>query len=167
MKRNRYEKKRQVPTAVEVDKLYRACEEAYEAAMFEKPSEKEKWAALYADFNGVAADAMGVKEGRTFRAKSYDITWRYTDGAYEVDCRGGDKCRFRIIRSGRGFVTIRGVDGKSVTNAAEEVVEVLLALNGFKRFFYYESDGGLWELCHDGKRFTAFQEASMYQGECG
>lgn len=167
MKRNRYEKKRQVPTAVEVDKLYRACEEAYEAAMFEKPSEKEKWAALYADFNGVAADAMGVKEGRTFRAKSYDITWRYTDGAYEVDCRGGDKCRFRIIRSGRGFVTIRGVDGKSVTNAAEEVVEVLLALRGFVRIFYYDTAGLFDELCHNGRFFTQFLDASAYRGDCG
>lgn len=118
------------------------------------------------------AKMLAEKEQRA-QQKTLPPVWYIRNGIYEVRSRYvtasgyGVPCKFSVVAGGRGFLTIREEGGKSISNAAEEVVEVLLALNGFKRFFYYESDGGLWELCHDGKRFTAFQVASMYQGECG
>lgn len=114
------------------------------------------------------AKMLAEKEQRA-QQKTLPPVWYIRNGIYEVRSRSGYgvPCKFSVVAGGRGFLTIREEGGKSISNAAEEVVEVLLALNGFKRFFYYESDGGLWELCHDGKRFTAFQVASMYQGECG
>jgi hypothetical protein len=49
---------------------------------------------------------------------------------------------------------------KSVTNDAEGVVRDLLFVGLLKpnqRLFYYDSDGQLDELCHDGERFTGFK----------
>ncbi len=45
---------------------------------------------------------------------------------------------------------------KSVTNDAEAVVQELLAEFGNRRFLYYDSDGDLGELVHNGKYFVTF-----------
>lgn len=152
MKDRRYEGKRRVKAKASLEfEAYVTAEEAIAKMTEQLLAEKEQRA----------------------QQKTLPPVWYIRNGIYEVRSRYvtasgyGVPCKFSVVAGGRGFLTIREEGGKSISNAAEEVVEVLLALNGFKRFFYYESDGGLWELCHDGKRFTAFQEASMYQGECG
>ena len=45
----------------------------------------------------------------------------------------------------------------SVTNDAENVVESFLEMYGPEmKFFYYDTENELTELCHDGKVFTGF-----------
>lgn len=62
----------------------------------------------------------------------------------------------------------------SVTNDAEAVVQTLLRVMVYLgeqppgRIFYYDSDGHLSELGHDGAQFTRFEPApdGMVHGEC-
>lgn len=47
----------------------------------------------------------------------------------------------------------------SVTNAAEEVIQDLIAnglLSPGKRVYYTDTDGNIDELCHNGVAFTGF-----------
>ena len=70
---------------------------------------------------------------------------------------------YEVVESTPTALTIRDV-GKwdqhpTVTNDAEAVVGSLLRLGRLKpgmRLFYYDSDGRLDELVHDGAAFTGF-----------
>jgi hypothetical protein len=62
-----------------------------------------------------------------------------------------------------GVVVIEDVSrdegGRSITNGAELVIEDLLRrgqLQAKDRLFYYDSDGQLHQLLHDGFRFLGF-----------
>lgn len=53
----------------------------------------------------------------------------------------------------------RDTGGPSITNDAEAVVRFLIArgkLTPRMRLFYYDTDGQLDELLHDGTKFTGF-----------
>lgn len=64
---------------------------------------------------------------------------------------------YRVIQSSP-TIMIEDLDGPlSVTNDAEAVVEKLLERYGDKRIFYYDTQGELSELTHDGERFTGFK----------
>lgn len=45
----------------------------------------------------------------------------------------------------------------TVTNDAEAVVEYILKLYPHKRIFYYDTEGMLDELMHDGEQFRGFK----------
>lgn len=44
----------------------------------------------------------------------------------------------------------------TITNDAEQVVEETHQVTGNRRLLYYDSDGELTELVHDGPRFVRF-----------
>lgn len=57
----------------------------------------------------------------------------------------------------QNWITLRDQDGRvSVTNDAEAVVEEVLAQIGNRRIRYYDTQGDLGELIHDGRQFTGF-----------
>ena len=93
--------------------------------------------------------------------------WSIDRGVYKVESGWTFPCYFRIEKAGRGFVTLRGTGGMTITNAADEVVEAILSICGFVRIFYYDTDGRFDELVHNGKVFTQFVSADGYREECG
>ncbi len=73
---------------------------------------------------------------------------------------GMNSAKFEVVRSDNGTVVLRDVGPWSkhptVTNDAEQVVESLGNWVGSRRLLYYDSDGELTELKHEGTRFTGF-----------
>lgn len=71
------------------------------------------------------------------------------------------RAAFTILDVDAERVTIRDEanieETMTVTNDAEAVVEHLLLRYPGRRIFYYDTDGHLDELAHDGVRFTKFQ----------
>lgn len=67
------------------------------------------------------------------------------------------RASYSVVGQTPEVVTIRDENGRvSVTNDAEAVVEDVLLYYGNKRIHYYDSDGNLDQLCHDGQQFTGF-----------
>ena len=71
------------------------------------------------------------------------------------------RAKFRVVDEFPTRVTI--IDGAnyygsmSITNDAEAVTEYLIKEYGpEKKFFYWDTEGELTELLHDGKVFTGF-----------
>lgn len=78
------------------------------------------------------------------------------------------KAAFSIIDIEPHWITISdkiGAGKMSITNDAEAVVEHLLRRHPGKRIFYYDSDGYLDELAHDGVRFTGFKAGPNSRGK--
>ena len=50
----------------------------------------------------------------------------------------------------------------TITNAAEHVIEDMqrIFIIGNRRLFYFDSEGELTELCHEGERFIRFAPVS-------
>jgi len=73
---------------------------------------------------------------------------------------GMNSAKFEVVRSDNETVVLRDVGPWSkhptVTNDAEQVVESLGNWVGNRRLLYYDSDGELTELRHDGTKFTGF-----------
>ncbi len=73
---------------------------------------------------------------------------------------GMNEAAFEVVREDAETFVIRDVGPWSshptVTNDAEQVVERLAARVGGRRLLYYDSDGELTELRHEGPRFTGF-----------
>lgn len=76
---------------------------------------------------------------------------------------GNIRTHYDVVRVTRDFVFItdetvkRG--GRSVTNAAEQVVADLLAKHPGRRIVYRDTDGTWDELVHDGTKFATFAPA--------
>jgi hypothetical protein len=73
---------------------------------------------------------------------------------------GMNAANFEVVRSDNSVVVIRDLGPwtkhPTVTNDAEQVVAGLGSwLNG-RRLLYYDSEGELGELKHEGTRFTGF-----------
>ena len=69
------------------------------------------------------------------------------------------RSRFETVKTDDDAITIRDLNGPvSVTNDAEEVVACFYRAHmENRRLYYYDSDGALDELLHDGKgRFLGF-----------
>jgi hypothetical protein len=73
------------------------------------------------------------------------------------------RVNYEVVQRSPQAVVIRDVGPWSrymtVTNAAEDVVMELLGTKVLlpgARLFYYDTDGVLDELCHDGRAFTGF-----------
>jgi hypothetical protein len=73
-------------------------------------------------------------------------------------------CAFEKVREAEDHIIIRDLANedsswKSVTNGAEEVVAALIREEGCanKRIYYYDTEGRLDELAHDGQSFTGFK----------
>ncbi len=72
------------------------------------------------------------------------------------------KCNYVIEKSEPNLLIIRDIgpwsEYMSVTNGAERVVEELhdRGLLGNKQLLYYDSEGQLDELKHNGRNFTGF-----------
>jgi hypothetical protein len=70
---------------------------------------------------------------------------------------------YKIVKSTAAFVLVRDVGPHdvfaTVTNAAEDVVQELWVggLLGDLRLFYFDTDGNLDEIVHDGPMFIAFR----------
>lgn len=75
--------------------------------------------------------------------------------------QGRITCDFTIRLADDSFVAITDEcdthGGRSVTNAAEEVVAFLLPLYPGRRIIYRDTEGRWDELAHDGKKFTGFK----------
>jgi hypothetical protein len=73
---------------------------------------------------------------------------------------GMNSAKFEVVRSDNETVVLRDVgpwsEHPTVTNDAEQVVESLGRWVGNRRLLYYDSDGELTELKHEGARFTGF-----------
>lgn len=71
------------------------------------------------------------------------------------------RCNYTIVGIEADRMTIRddNIGGMSVTNDAEAVVRDLFERGtlGTRRLFYYDSEGQLDELAHDGAKFTGFK----------
>lgn len=72
---------------------------------------------------------------------------------------GMNGARYEIVSDGKMLV-LRDVgpwsEHPTVTNDAEQVVEELAARVGGRRLLYYDSDGELTEIRHDGAKFIGF-----------
>lgn len=74
------------------------------------------------------------------------------------------RAEYAIVSCADELITLEDLHGpKSVTNDAERVVADILRWKGgftksgsLRRIHYYDSDGRLDELVHDGYRFTGF-----------
>lgn len=73
---------------------------------------------------------------------------------------GMNEAAFEVVEEDAGKVVLRDVGPWSshptVTNDAEQVVERMAPRVGSRRLLYYDSEGELTELKHDGPRFTGF-----------
>lgn len=73
---------------------------------------------------------------------------------------GMNAANFEVVRSDNSTVVIRDLGPwnrhPTVTNDAEQVVEGLGNWLGSRRLLYYDSEGELGELRHDGPRFVGF-----------
>jgi len=70
------------------------------------------------------------------------------------------RCSFETVKTTEGMLVIRDADGMtSVTNQADQVVRHFNDLGmGVRRLYYYDTDGKLDELEHDGKgKFLGFK----------
>lgn len=68
----------------------------------------------------------------------------------------GPDYEVRAITDDSIFIRDLDLGGMSVTNAAEEVVQQLLATYGNKKIVYQDTEGQWDELIHDGIQFTDF-----------
>jgi len=70
------------------------------------------------------------------------------------------KANYRVVRHDAAQVVLRDVGPWSchptITNDAEQVVEEVAQWLGDRRLLYYDSDGELTELRHDGPKFIGF-----------
>lgn len=73
---------------------------------------------------------------------------------------GMNEAAFEVVEEDAGKVVLRDIGPWSkhptITNDAEQVVEKMHARVGDRRLLYYDSDGELTELRHEGPRFTGF-----------
>ena len=73
---------------------------------------------------------------------------------------GMNKAAYEVVERDAGKVVLRDVgpwnEHPTVTNDAEQVVEEVFAWAGARRILYYDSEGELTELVHDGPRFVRF-----------
>jgi hypothetical protein len=73
---------------------------------------------------------------------------------------GMNEAAFEVVEEDAGKVVLRDVGPWSqhptITNDAEQVVEKMAARVGCRRLLYYDSEGELTELVHDGPRFVRF-----------
>jgi len=73
---------------------------------------------------------------------------------------GMNGAKYEVVSRDAEKVVLRDVGPWSqhptVTNDAEQVVEDVALWAGARRILYYDSDGELTELRHDGARFTGF-----------
>lgn len=73
---------------------------------------------------------------------------------------GMNRAAYEVVERDAGKVVLRDIGPWSqhptVTNDAEQVVEDVLAWAGGRRILYYDSEGELTELVHDGTRFVRF-----------
>lgn len=84
-----------------------------------------------------------------------------TPQAISLPVQGRITCDFTIQLADDTFVAITDdcdmKCGRSVTNAAENVVTWLLSMYPGRRFIYRDTMGQWDELAHDGKSFTGFK----------
>ena len=84
--------------------------------------------------------------------------------------RLNSRSQWVVSSMGLNHVIIRdvGTDSVSVTNDAEDVVSDLHTQGlGSRRLLYFDSEGCLDELCHDGHgNFTGFRAACDDEWEC-
>lgn len=67
------------------------------------------------------------------------------------------RATYQVVTITGTLVTIKDLDGRvSVTNDAEAVVAEVLQDYPGRKIHYYDTDGNLDELCHDGTKFTGF-----------
>lgn len=69
-------------------------------------------------------------------------------------------CVFEIVSNQHNLLTLRGIGGMTITNAAEKVVKYLLnskELIPDMRLLYYDTDGRLDELLFNDDGFINFK----------
>jgi hypothetical protein len=85
---------------------------------------------------------MAISFKRNFRIQQVDKTW-----VFIVD-------------------TSNETNSMSITNSAEEVVKELLQFYPDRRIAYSDTEGDIWELVHDGKKFISFNSPNKQLNLC-